>query len=85
MRAQLGVGDRPWQSCDPGVYADFVGDFMRNYEARAYLLLCSRCRAGAPTAPPQLLCLPIHALHSECPSLGSWLTVSRLQSSSDPQ
>ena len=29
VRSMLGVGDRPWQSCDPGVYADFVGEGRR--------------------------------------------------------
>ncbi|BDA42498.1 Serine carboxypeptidase 3 [Coccomyxa sp. Obi] len=32
VREELGVGDRPWQSCSPDVYNDFLGDIMRNYE-----------------------------------------------------
>ncbi|EIE20942.1 peptidase S10, serine carboxypeptidase [Coccomyxa subellipsoidea C-169] len=38
VREALGVGDRPWQSCSPDVYNDFLGkflrDIMRNYEDR---------------------------------------------------
>lgn len=26
VREALGVGDRPWQSCSPDVYNDFLGD-----------------------------------------------------------
>lgn len=28
VREALGVGDRPWQSCSPDVYNDFLGKFL---------------------------------------------------------
>jgi len=28
VREELGVGDRPWQSCSPDVYNDFLGGHL---------------------------------------------------------
>jgi hypothetical protein len=32
IRQALGVGDRGWTSCDPGVYVDMMGDWMKTYD-----------------------------------------------------